>query len=286
MRYPHMCPEKPEQHVEVLIGIGELSRLTGASEATLRSWERRHGLLRPERLPGGHRRYLARDAELVRHVLAERAVGAPMPIAIARARERVDQPATSIYAALRRRRPDLQPQTLTAPVMLALSRAIEDESLSRAERPILFGSFQRERFYRASAARWRQLAAGAAFAAVFADFAAPAEPRDGPAEVPVGRDHPLSREWAVVCDGHGHDACLFGWEPPGSERGRRRFEAVWSVEPDVVRDAAQICAQVASAHVAVPDDIAARLRSPAAALADEQLRLATAITARALAYVG
>jgi hypothetical protein len=51
-------------------------------------------------------------------------------------------------------------------------------------------------------------------------------------------------------------------------------------------DAARICAQVASAHVAIPDDVAVRLRSPAAALADEQLRLATAITARALAYVG
>ena len=281
-----MCPEKPEHDVEVLIGIGELSRLTGASEATLRAWERRHGLLRPQRRAGGHRRYRAQDAELVRHVLAERAVGVPMTIAMARARERVDQPPTSIYATLRRRRPDLQPQTLTVPMMLALSRAIEDESLSRAERPILFGAFQRERFYRASASRWRQLSAGAAFAAVFADFAAPAEPGDGPAEVPVGRDHPLSREWAVVCDGPGHDACLFGWEPPGSATGERRFEAVWSVEPEVVRDAARICAQVASAHVAIPDDVAVRLRAPAAALADEQLRLATAITARALAYVG
>jgi DICT domain-containing protein len=280
-----MCPEKPEQSVEVLIGIGELSRRTGASEATLRSWERRHGLLRPERLPGGHRRYRAEDAELVRHVLAERAVGVPMAIAMARARDRVDQPATSIYATLRRRRPDLQPQTLTPRMMLALSRAIEDESLSRAERPILFGSFQRERFYRSSARRWRELAAGAAFAAVFADFAA-AKAGDGPAEIPLGRDHPLSREWVVVCDAAGHDACLFGWEPPGSGAGERRFEAVWSVEPAVVRDAARICAQVASAHVAIPGEVAVRLGSPAVALADEQLRLATAITARALAYAG
>jgi DICT domain-containing protein len=280
-----MCPEKPEQGAEVLIGIGELSRLTGASEATLRTWERRHGLLRPERLPGGHRRYRAHDAELVRHVLAERAVGVPMELAMARARDRVDQPATSIYATLRRRRPDLQPQTLTPPMMLALSRAIEDESLSRAERPILFGSFQRERFYRPSAQRWRDLAAGAAFAAVFADFAAAAEPDEGPAEVPVGRDHPLSREWAVVCDATGHDVCLFGWERPGSGAGGRRFEAVWSVEPDVVRDAARICAQVASEHIAIPAEVAARLRAPAAALADEQLRLATAVTARALSYL-
>jgi DICT domain-containing protein len=280
-----MCPEKREHAVQFSLGIGELSRLTGASEATLRTWERRHGLLHPERRPGGHRRYRAQDAELVRHVLAERAAGTPMAIAVARARDRVEQPATSIYATLRRRRPDLQPQTLTAPMMLALSRAIEDESLSRAEQPILFGSFQRERFYRSSAARWRELAAGAAFAAVFADFAAAAEPVDGPAEVPLGRDHPLSREWAVVCDAAGHDACLFGWEPPGSEAGRRHFEAVWSVEPHVVRDAARICADVASGHIGIPDDVATRLRSPAVALTEEQLRLATAVTARALAYL-
>jgi MerR family transcriptional regulator, light-induced transcriptional regulator len=281
-----MNTKKPEQDVEVLLAIGELSRLTGASEATLRSWERRHGLLHPHRLPGGHRRYRAQDVELVRHVLAERAVGVPMATAIARARDRAGRPATSIYAALRRRRPDLQPQTLTAAMMLALSRAIEDESLSRAERPILFGSFQRERFYRSSAARWRELAARADFAAVFADFAAPADPADGPAEVPLPRDHPLAREWAVVCDAAGHDVCLFGWEPPDSGTRGRRFEAVWSVEPEVVRDAARICAQIASEHIAIPDDVAVRLRSPAAALADEQLRLATAVTARALAYLG
>jgi DICT domain-containing protein len=280
-----MRPDKPKQSAEILIGIGVLSRLTGASEATLRTWERRHGLLQPQRLPGGHRRYRAADAELVRHVLAERAVGVPMAVAAARARERVDHPATSIYATLRRRRPDLQPQTLTPATMLALSRAIEDESLSRAERPVLFGSFQRERFYRSSASRWRELATGAAFAAVFADFAAAAEPGEGPAEVPVARDHPLSREWAVVCDAAGHDVCLFGWERPGSRTGQRRFEAVWSVEPDVVREAARICAQVASAHIAIPGAVADRLRSPAAALTDEQLRLATAVTARALSYL-
>lgn len=280
-----MCPEKPEHEVEDLISIGELSRLTGASEATLRSWERRHNLLRPERLPGGHRRYRLEDAELVRHVLAERAAGAPMAMAIARARDRVDQPATSIYAALRRRRPDLQPRTLSAPMMLALSRAIEDESLSRAERPILFGAFQRERFYRSSASRWGELAAAADFAAVFADFPGPAEPDGRPVKVPLARDHPLSREWAVVCDARGHDVCLFGWEPPGSQAGRRRFEAVWSVEPAVVRDAARICAQVASAHVPIPARVGVRLGSPAAALTDDQLRLATAVTARAFAYL-
>ncbi len=41
--------------------------------------------------------------------------------------------------------------------LIALSHAIEDECAARAERPLLFGSFQRERFYRDSEPRWREL---------------------------------------------------------------------------------------------------------------------------------
>ncbi len=281
-----MDTEKPEQLVQKRgISIGQLSRLTGASEATLRMWERRHGLLQPARLPGGHRRYSEGDVDVVRRVLADRAAGVPLATAVARARDRGAQPARSIYAVLLRRRPDLQPQRLNEGMMLALSRAIEDESLSRAERPVMFGCFQRERFYRRSQARWRDLSRGARFAAVFADFANVSQPADGPVEVPLGDRDPLTREWAVICDGEGHSACLFGWEPPAGGGGSRVFDAVWSVEPGVVRDAAVICAEVAGARVDLPGDVAARLQAPAAGVGDEQLRLATAITARALGHL-
>jgi MerR family transcriptional regulator, light-induced transcriptional regulator len=46
--------------------IGELSRRTGVSEPTLRAWERRYGLLRPERSGGGYRLYSDEDAARVR----------------------------------------------------------------------------------------------------------------------------------------------------------------------------------------------------------------------------
>ncbi len=287
MTYPHMDTEKPEHAVEDLLSIGELSRQTSVPEATLRMWERRHGLLQPARLPGGHRRYRPGDVELVRHVAAERASGLPLAIAVARARERAEGPVTSIYATLRRRRPYLKPQTLDTAAMRGLSHAIEDESLWRAERPVLFGSFQQVRFYRPAARRWRDLAAGASFAAVFADFPGMRAAEDGPVEVPVGRDHPLSREWAVICDAPGHAVCLFGWEPPGSgEDGRRRFEAIWSAEPDVVREAARICADMTSAHVTLPEAVAAHLRSEPPTLTSDQLRLATDVAARAFAHLG
>jgi len=45
--------------------IGELARRTGASADLLRAWERRYGLLRPERTAGGFRVYSEEDIERV-----------------------------------------------------------------------------------------------------------------------------------------------------------------------------------------------------------------------------
>src|SRR5215210_1145864 len=53
--------------------IGELARRTGVSPELLRAWERRYGLLRPERSPGGYRLYSAEDEQRVRAMT--RAVG-------------------------------------------------------------------------------------------------------------------------------------------------------------------------------------------------------------------
>jgi len=128
--------------------IGEVAARSGVPEGTLRMWERRHGFPAPSRLASGHRRYSEEEVELVRRVADARASGVTLAAAIERVREVDSEPPASTYAALRRARPDLTPHTLVKPMMIALSHAIEDESLSRAERPLLFGSFQRERFYR------------------------------------------------------------------------------------------------------------------------------------------
>ena len=71
---------------------------------------------------------------------------------------------------------------------------------ARAQRPVLLGCFQRERFYRDAEPRWRELSRGAECAIVLADFPARRDPVDGPTEVPIAPDDPLMREWAVVCD--------------------------------------------------------------------------------------
>jgi MerR family transcriptional regulator, light-induced transcriptional regulator len=107
--------------------------------------------------------------------------------------------------------------------------------------------------------------------------------------MPVPREHPLNREWTLVCEGQDFALCLSGWEPPESRRvpdGMRRFEAIWSVEPEVVREASRICCAIAAARrPAVAEAAHARLEAPLSAAPESQLRLASAVTARMLAHV-
>jgi DNA-binding transcriptional MerR regulator len=66
-----MDPEIPSARVR----IGELARRVGVSEHVLRAWERRYGLLRPERSPGGYRLYSATDERRIRRMQAHLAAG-------------------------------------------------------------------------------------------------------------------------------------------------------------------------------------------------------------------
>lgn len=54
--------------MEAVLRIGEIARRTGVSVDTLRAWERRYEVLRPERTPGGHRLYTERDVTRVQQV--------------------------------------------------------------------------------------------------------------------------------------------------------------------------------------------------------------------------
>ena len=61
--------------VEGLVRIGELSRRLGVGPDRLRAWERRYGLLRPVRTPGGFRLYSREDEQRVRDMQAQLARG-------------------------------------------------------------------------------------------------------------------------------------------------------------------------------------------------------------------
>jgi DICT domain-containing protein len=150
---------------------------------------------------------------------------------------------SSIFAGLRRRRSDLQPQLLPKSTLVSVSHAIEDECGARSSSAMLFGSFQREHFYRQSEARWRDLTRSAECAFVLADFDRVRTPEGGPVEVPIDNSEPVGREWSVVYDAPNFGAVLSGWERPGQDDTpdqARTFETLWSVEPELVRDASTV----------------------------------------------
>ena len=258
-------------------------------------WENRHGFPAPSRLPGGHRRYAPSDVDQVRDVLRWREQGLSLPAAIERVRGRRASVAASVFAGLRRRRPEIAPTILAKPAVLALSRAIEDEYCAQAAGGVLLGSFQREQFYRASQRRWRELARTADLAVALADFAGPDDPEDGPVEVPVDRHHALAREWAVVISAEGIHACLAAWELPAEDAvpdAQRRFEVVWSVEPEVVADAVEVAEQLlAPLDAATAERLrAAHERSGAGAglgaEPERALRSGEAVAHRMVGYLG
>src|SRR3954454_6326194 len=55
--------------------IGQFSSRVGVAAVTLRAWERRYGLLQPERTAAGYRLYTTRDEERVRAMQARMARG-------------------------------------------------------------------------------------------------------------------------------------------------------------------------------------------------------------------
>src|SRR3954471_22540617 len=58
-----------------VLRIGELARRVAVSQDLLRAWERRYGLLKPVRSPGGYRLYSGADEQRVRRMQAHLARG-------------------------------------------------------------------------------------------------------------------------------------------------------------------------------------------------------------------
>jgi MerR family transcriptional regulator, light-induced transcriptional regulator len=148
--------------------------------------------------------------------------------------------------------------------------------------------FQRERFYRQSEARWRELSRAAALTAVFADFERLHRPRGGPVEVPLDDSVALSREWMIVCDAPNYAACLLAFEPPGQEEVpdlKRRFEAIWTVEPAAVREASRICADYAEGKSpGLTAELRERLDTVPRESTGDDVRAAISLSNRMLGY--
>jgi DICT domain-containing protein/predicted DNA-binding transcriptional regulator AlpA len=268
----------------------QLSDRTGLAVGTLRMWESRHGFPSPVKLPGRHHRFSEQDVDSVREVLCLREQGLSLTAAIARVRQADRRRPASIFAGLRRSRPDVAPVSATKGVLLDLTHAIEDEYCARAGSGLLIASFQRVRFYRHAQQRWRELARTAELAVVLADFKSLRQPAHAPAEVPVEREHPLAREWTLVINSPGAQACLAAWEQPSAsgrpDEASRGFELLWSFEPQVVHAATEVAVELIGAFApAVAQRFPAELPAPAA-VSQADLSFASGLTHRVVAYLG
>jgi DNA-binding transcriptional MerR regulator len=88
-----------EPHATERLPIRLLSERTGVGASTLRAWERRYGMLTPERTPKGHRLYSEEDVRRVEHILTLLEEGHSLP---AIAEELIQVPDTSALTQDRR----------------------------------------------------------------------------------------------------------------------------------------------------------------------------------------
>ncbi|MGC4110070.1 MAG: DICT sensory domain-containing protein [Nocardioides sp.] len=230
------------------IGIAELARRTGLSQQAIRAWETRFDFPVPERTAGGRRSYDVADVDRLQRVVALKESGVRLAQAIARVRTEVSSGPLSVYSAVRERHPQVESRRLRRDVLVAISRAIEDEAMARATKPVVFGAFQRESFFRQAAGRWGEIARTSSLCVVLADFPEPARGPGAPVEVPLPADSPLLREWAVVVLAPSLSVALTAWEVPSQDAGDdREFESVFTFDPAAVRTAAEVCASAARA---------------------------------------
>jgi DICT domain-containing protein len=275
------------------LAIKDVAERTGIAAGTIRMWESRYGVPVPERTAAGYRVYSSADVELLNRAMSYRRRGLSVPAALERAKAAggpTDRP--SIYGAIASGETPVKPQVLRKRTLLGISRAIEDETLARAAGPVVFGAFQQVKNYRAVQHRYTRLAANADAAAVFADFPAAARPPGACAEIPIAPEDALGNEWAVVVDAPGYAACLLAWEQPRTveeaAHGRdfdRRFEALWTMDPTVVRRAALVCcALVRRTEPALGEEIEQVLAERSLAVESPAPAL-TALTNRIVGYL-
>jgi MerR family transcriptional regulator, light-induced transcriptional regulator len=274
------------------LAIKEVAERTGIAAGTIRMWEQRYGFPEPARTPSGYRMYTEQDVDALRRVSTLRDTGLSVPAALERARASsgsTDRP--SIYGAIAAGDEPVPARRLRKRTLLAISRAIEDETLARAAGPVVIGAFQSVRNFHGVQHRYERLARAADACVVFADFDAVRERAEHPTEVPIAPHEVLGNEWAVVIDAPGYAACLLAWETPESQRDdhlpdrERRFEALWTLDPRVVRRAALVGAALATrAGAAEGERLEEMLRDRALAF-EAPVPALTSLTNRIVGYL-
>ncbi len=271
---------------ESLLTISQVAKQTGLSEPTLRAWERRFGYPKPVRGPGGRRRYPSEQVDQLWQIKNSRKAGLSLEAAVARAAQAPPAVPTTIFASLAQRR-GARPLPIAKRALTLVVRGLEDEMLASGARPLVFASFQRERFFTQSEHRYREIARSAELVLVRADF--PSVRESGRlVEVPLDPEQPASREWVFGCYAPGFAVGLAAWELVDEHAGsdeHRRFELVWTADAAAVRQAARTAVDLAAGEA---PDLAGRaeplLEAEPPPEGEEHRRL-TAMANRVLSYL-
>ncbi|HBL13999.1 MAG TPA: histidine kinase [Cyanobacteria bacterium UBA11162] len=157
---------------------------------------------------------------------------------------------TSVLASLLQVMPQLRQQVYFKSSLTALSHAMEDQVLASSEQPLVIACFQRERFYRQEAHRYRRIAQQTSQVYVLAapetDFK---NSSDYYETVAFDAADALSQEWHLVVIGQHYANCLICREKslPLQEDSlnseidsSRRFEGIWTFDPTVSNKAAEL----------------------------------------------
>jgi DICT domain-containing protein len=230
------------------LAIREVAERTGMNAGTIRMWEQRYGFPVPLRTSTGYRRYSVQDVEALQRILSYKERGLSVPAALERARAATAAASRpSLFAAIAQSG-RVPARILRKRTLLAISNAIEDETLARAAGAVVIGAFQTRRNYAASEHRYRRLASMSDLCVVLADFEGVSGGDNEPVKVPLDPADAIAHEWAVVVDSPALSACLLAWEPPAREAPGtdfdRRFETYWSLDPEVVRHASTAAAEL------------------------------------------
>lgn len=156
---------------------------------------------------------------------------------------------TSVLASLLQAMPQLRQQVYFKTSLTALSHAMEDQVLAGSDQPLVIANFQRERFYRQEAHRYRRIAERTSqlyvLAAPETDFKNSSDVHETVAFDP---EDGLSQEWHLVVIGQHYANCLICRErlaqvaeSPNSEMDTsRRFEGIWTFDRTVSQKAAEL----------------------------------------------
>jgi MerR family transcriptional regulator, light-induced transcriptional regulator len=76
------CPGTTMTNASPIYNLKAVMHETGLTSSTLHAWERRYGLVNPQRSPGGHRLYSRQDIELLKWLVARQAEGLSISAAV------------------------------------------------------------------------------------------------------------------------------------------------------------------------------------------------------------